>query len=134
METIRLTGRGSRLSLLQMEKVRQKINVAFPHLYVQLITRDSRGDELAEIPLQTLEGSDFFTSEGFKSLSTGEADIAVHSLKDMSAEHFFGNHEFAIIDRDDNRDIAIFNSNVFEKLRRGDCDRNLFPPERDYGN
>jgi hydroxymethylbilane synthase len=120
METIRLTGRGSRLSLLQMEKVKLMIKANFPMVEVEFVTRDSRGDELVDIPLQTMEGSDFFTSEVFKNLTTGEADIAVHSLKDMSAEHFFGGNEFAIIDRDDNRDIAIFNRSVIEKLTRGE--------------
>jgi hydroxymethylbilane synthase len=120
METIRLTGRDSRLSLLQLEKVKQKIELAFPAIKVEVIARSSRGDALQDIPLHTVEGTDFFTQEIFDTLTAGHADIAVHSLKDMSSEHFFGPNYFAVIDRDDTRDIAIFNSNVEQKIRRGE--------------
>jgi len=44
----------------------------------------------------------------------------VHSLKDMSAPHFFSHTAFAIIDRDDVHDVAIFNPNIIEKLKKGE--------------
>jgi porphobilinogen deaminase len=53
-------------------------------------------------------------------LTIGEADIAVHSLKDMSSEHFFGANKFAVVDRDDTRDVAIFNNDIEEKIKRGE--------------
>lgn len=118
--TIKLTGRDSRLSLLQIDVVKQKIESAFPGINVEIITRESRGDQLKDIPLHTVEGSDFFTQDIFDLLENGDADIAVHSLKDMSSEHFFGENEFAVIDRDDERDVAIFNSNIIEKIKKGE--------------
>ena len=121
METIRLIGRSSRLSLLQIDIVKQKIQSAFPELKVEVIARSSKGDSLREIPLHTVEGSDFFTQDIFDALANGEADIAVHSLKDMSSEHFFGSNVFAVVDRDDTRDVAIFNSGIEEKIRRGEA-------------
>src|SRR5688500_16904245 len=120
MEKIRLIGRSSRLSLLQMEKVKRKIEIAFPGIAVELVTSGSRGDALQDVPLQTVEGSDFFTQEIFEKLATGEADIAVHSLKDMSSEHFFGKNIFAAVERDDPRDVAIFNRNVLNKIKGGE--------------
>ncbi len=120
MEIIRLTGRGSRLSLLQMEKVQKSIESAFPRLKVELLIKNSRGDALQDIPLHTVEGSDFFTQDIFDALEKGEADIAVHSLKDMSSEHFFGSNRFAVVDRNDARDVAIFNESVEEKISRGE--------------
>lgn len=120
MRTLKLIGRGSRLSVIQLEKVRAKILEKFPEVGVQIITRESRGDALQDIPLQTVEGSDFFTQDIFDALNSGEADIAVHSLKDMSSDHFFGHNHFAVIDRDDTRDIAIFQLGIEEKLRRGE--------------
>jgi hydroxymethylbilane synthase len=119
METIRLIGRSSRLSLLQLEKVKNRINDVDPTIKVEIIARISRGDELQDIPLQTVEGSDFFTQDIFDALSNGEADIAVHSLKDMSSEHFFGTNRFAVVDRDDTRDIAIFSKATVDKIRTG---------------
>ncbi len=78
-QTIRLIGRGSRLSLLQVEKVKQKIEAECPGIVVQVIVRNSRGDALQDVPLHTVEGSDFFTQDIFDALANDEADIAVHS-------------------------------------------------------
>jgi len=120
MEKIKLIGRSSRLSLLQMEKVKRKIETAFPGIAVELVAGSSWGDALQDVPLQTVEGSDFFTQEIFEKLATGEADIAVHSLKDMSGEHFFGKNIFAAVERNDPRDVAIFNREVVDKLKSGE--------------
>jgi hydroxymethylbilane synthase len=87
---------------------------------VEIIARSSRGDALQDIPLHTVEGSDFFTQDIFDALANDEADIAVHSLKDMSSEHFFGSNKFAVVDRDDTRDVAIFNRNVELKIKNGE--------------
>ena len=119
-ETIKLIGRSSRLSLLQIDIVKEKIQSAFPSIKVEVIVRNSRGDSLQSIPLHTVEGSDFFTQDIFDALTIGEADIAVHSLKDMSSEHFFGQNRFAVVDRDDTRDVAIFNNDTEEKIRKGE--------------
>jgi hydroxymethylbilane synthase len=102
-----------------MEKVREKIGLAFPSLKVEILVKNSLGDALQDIPLHTVEGSDFFTRDIFNTLATGEADIAIHSLKDMSSEHFFGPNHFAVVDRDDTRDVAIFRNDIEEKLQEG---------------
>src|SRR6185503_16723933 len=131
-ETIKLIGRNSRLSLLQLEIVKQKIEAAFDNIDVQIIARSSRGDDLQNVPLHTVEGSDFFTQDIFDSLANGEADIAVHSLKDMSGEHFFGSNKFAVVDRDDARDVVILSQTSTVKLEKGET---LFigtrPPRRE---
>ena len=119
-ETIRLIGRSSGLSLLQLKKVKHKIAAAYPEVKVEIIARMSRGDTLMDIPLQTVEGSDFFTQDIFDALQNNEADIAVHSLKDMSSDHFFGTNKFAVVDRDDTRDVAIFGKEIEKKLMNGD--------------
>src|SRR6187399_1163224 len=120
METIKLIGRSSRLSLLQIDIVKRKIKSTFPDMKVEVIARSSKGDALQNIPLHTVEGSDFFTQDIFDALTIGEADIAVHSLKDMSSEHFFGANRFAVVDRDDTRDVAIFNNDIEEKIKKGE--------------
>ena len=119
-ETIKLIGRNSRLSLLQIDIVKRKIQAVFPDIKVEVFAINSKGDSLQNIPLHTIEGSDFFTQDIFDALTIGEADIAVHSLKDMSSEHFFGHNKFAVVDRDDTRDVAIFNNYIEEKIRRGE--------------
>lgn len=119
MKKLRIICRKSRLSLLQAELVKKKILLAAPDTEVEIIGRSSRGDKEASVPLSTLDGADFFTQEIFEALQNGEAEIAVHSLKDMSATHFFSHTAFAAIDRDDVRDVAIFQSDILEKLAEG---------------
>jgi hydroxymethylbilane synthase len=119
MEKVRLICRNSRLSLLQAEIVKQKIEATQPGIKVVIIGRSSRGDRELSVPLASLDGTDFFTEEIFDALNKGEADIAVHSLKDMSASHFFSHDAFAIVDRDDARDVAILNPAVEKKIRKG---------------
>jgi hypothetical protein len=38
----------------------------------------------------------------------------------MSSEHFFGKNKFAVVNRDDTRDVAIFNRDIGEKIKRGE--------------
>ncbi|MFI5132067.1 MAG: hypothetical protein ACHQFX_18830 [Chitinophagales bacterium] len=100
--------------------MKQKIEAAFDNINVHVIARSSRGDALQDVPLHTVEGSDFFTQDIFDSLANNEADIAVHSLKDMSSEHFFGANKFAVVDRDDVRDVVILSQNASVKSERGE--------------
>lgn len=120
MKNVRIICRQSRLSLLQAELVKQKIILVEPNAEVQIIGLSSRGDRELTVPLSGLDGTDFFTEEIFEAMQNKEADIAVHSLKDMSAPHFFSHPAFAIVDRDDVRDVAIFNRNVIDKIKAGE--------------
>ncbi len=119
MQTVRIICRQSRLSLLQAELVKQRILAVRPGIEVEIKGRSSRGDRELLVPLASLDGTDFFTEEIFKALQNGEADIAVHSLKDMSAPHFFSHTAFAVADRDDTRDIVFFNPDITDKLSAG---------------
>ncbi len=100
--------------------MKQKIETAVRGIQVQIIARSSRGDALQDVPLHTVEGSDFFTQDIFDALANGEADIAVHSLKDMSSEHFFGTNKFAVVDRDDTRDVVILSQKSKVKIQNGE--------------
>ena len=114
-----LTGRGSKLSRIQMDIVKNKIEAVEAITEIQLNYKESLGDQLKDIPLHTQEGTDFFTQYIADELDYKHADLAVHSLKDMSGEHFFGSHKFAVVDRDDTRDLAIFNQDILERLKEG---------------
>ncbi|MBU6158027.1 MAG: hypothetical protein KGP35_03235 [Bacteroidetes bacterium] len=119
MKKLRIICRKSRLSLLQAELVKKKILLAEPDALIEIIGRSSRGDKEQHVPLSSLDGTDFFTQEIFEALQNGEAEIAVHSLKDMSAPHFFSHTAFAIVDREEVRDVAIFNPSVLSKIEKG---------------
>lgn len=119
MKKVRIICRSSTLSLLQAQLVKQKILLAEPGAVVEIIGRSSRGDREQHVSLSVLDGTDFFTEDIFNALANDEADIAVHSLKDMSAPHFFSHEAFAIVDRDDVRDVAVFNPGIIEKIKAG---------------
>ena len=55
METIKPIGRSSRLSLLQIDIIKRKIQNSFPDLKVEVIARTSKGNALQNFPLHTIE-------------------------------------------------------------------------------
>ena len=119
MNIIRIVCRHSKLSLLQADIVAKKIQAAVPGIKIQIEGITSRGDRETTVALQTLEGKDFFTEDITRRLINGLADIAVHSMKDLSSEHFFSHAAFAIPDRNAVHDIALFIHGIEEKIKEG---------------
>ncbi len=111
--------RGSALSRAQAEIFRSRVEAVRPGTSLDLIIKETRGDANPDIPLDSIEGKDFFTQDIHDFLVAGQADFAVHSLKDVSGENFFKGTHYAIIDRDDPRDVAIFRSDIENVLRQG---------------
>lgn len=103
-----------------MEIVRRKIGQVMPDLSVVMVPQSTRGDQLRDVPLHTVEGTDFFTREIIDTLERGEADMAIHSLKDMSSAHFFGDHQFAVVNRELPHDMLLLRQGWMEKLSRGE--------------
>jgi hydroxymethylbilane synthase len=83
---IRIATRKSRLALWQTEHVAEKLKSAHPELEVQLLPMSTRGDEVLDRSLAEIGGKGLFLKELEKALLDGQADIAVHSLKDVPAE------------------------------------------------
>lgn len=118
-QTFNLVCRGSWLSLAQAAIFKNKVAAIFPEVVINVIGRDTAGDKNQSTPLHLVEGKDFFTKDIHTALEKGEADFALHSMKDVSSEQFFANSNYAIIDRDDIRDVAIFNNTVTDKIKSG---------------
>lgn len=108
--------RGSWLSLAQVELFCKKVKAHFPDLLLNPVIKETKGDREQSTPLHLVEGKDFFTAEIQEDLRNGKADFAVHSMKDVSGDAFFENSFYRIIDRNDIRDVAIFNANILDKL------------------
>jgi uroporphyrinogen III methyltransferase / synthase len=79
IETLRVVFRDSRLSAIQLEVIKEH----FPDLPIQKIPVLSYGDKHPEISLLENTRPDIFTHELDQALLRGEADIAVHSAKDL---------------------------------------------------
>ncbi len=119
MKLFRIVCRGSKLSLAQADIFKQRLTSAHEGIQVEIVVKETEGDINQIQPLTELEGKDFFTKDIQDYLMSGQADFAVHSLKDVSGENFFKDNTYAIIERDDVHDVAIFNEAVLDKLGDG---------------
>ena len=83
---LRIGTRGSALALWQSRYVATQLTVAWPGLEVVLVEISSAGDRITDLPLSHVEGTGFFTAALERALLSGEADVAVHSYKDLPVE------------------------------------------------
>src|SRR6056297_991812 len=83
---VRLATRKSRLALWQTEYVAAELGKHHPDSDAQLLPLSTRGDEVLDRSLSEIGGKGLFLKELERALLNGDADIAVHSLKDVPAE------------------------------------------------
>ena len=83
---IRVATRGSQLSLIQARIVIDRLKEFNPDLEFQLVIVKTTGDVVTEKPLYSIGVKGIFEKEVNIAVLKGEADIAVHSLKDVPAQ------------------------------------------------
>jgi hydroxymethylbilane synthase len=108
---ILLATRGSALALAQTRLVLEECQSAFPHERFEIKIIKTTGDKLQIAPpdLPGMAGTKgLFTKELEIALLNGEADLAVHSLKDLPTELPEGLALRAVLPRADVRDVLIF--------------------------
>ena len=81
---IRIATRTSPLALIQTNQAISLIELAEPNCVCEIVPIESEGD-LTEAPLHLIGGKGLFVSKLETALSNHDADIAVHSLKDVPA-------------------------------------------------
>jgi hydroxymethylbilane synthase len=111
---IRIATRKSALALWQAEFVKASLEQAHPGLSVSLVPMVSRGDKLLDSPLSKIGGKGLFVKELETALLENEADIAVHSMKDVPMDFPAGLGLYCICEREDPRDAFV--SNTFASL------------------
>lgn len=111
---IRIATRKSALALWQAEYVKACLEQAHPGLRVSLVPMVSRGDKLLDAPLAKIGGKGLFVKELETALLENEADIAVHSMKDVPMDFPEGLGLFCICEREDPRDAFV--SNTYDSL------------------
>ncbi|MBC9252780.1 hydroxymethylbilane synthase [Pseudomonas alcaligenes] len=107
---IRIATRKSALALWQAEYVKARLEEAHPGLIVSLVPMVSRGDKLLDAPLAKIGGKGLFVKELETALLENEADIAVHSMKDVPMDFPAGLGLFCICEREDPRDAFVSNT------------------------
>ena len=111
---IRIATRQSPLALWQAEHVAALLTETFPEVTAQLVKMVTRGDKILDAPLAKVGGKGLFVKELEEGMLSGDADIAVHSMKDVPIEFPEGLHLAAILEREDPTDAFV--SNRFTSL------------------
>ena len=106
---IRIATRKSPLALWQAEFVKARLEQAHPGLEVELLKMSTQGDKILDTPLAKIGGKGLFVKELEHCLFNKEADIAVHSMKDVPVELPEGLHLPIICEREDPRDAFVSN-------------------------
>jgi hydroxymethylbilane synthase len=98
--------RGSRLALAQTKLVTERLREAHPGLEVEIKIVRTTGDKDTR-PFSTIGGKGLFTSELEAAIAAGEADVAVHSAKDLTAELAEGCALICVPTRASSHDVVI---------------------------
>ena len=101
--------RKSPLALWQAKHIKQQLEMIEPALDVELLPITTEGDRRLGISLATVGGKGLFVKELEHALLEMRADIAVHSMKDVTVEFPPGLILAAICQRDDPRDAFVSN-------------------------
>jgi len=109
--SIRIATRGSALALAQANMIAAQCRAAFPELGFELKIIKTTGDKLQKASMAKSDPSlpkGLFTKELEVALLEGEADLAVHSLKDLPTDLPTGLVLAATPKRADVRDVLIY--------------------------
>lgn len=112
--TLVIASRESPLALKQTGIVKEALEKIHPNLAIKILGMTTTGDKILGTALNKVGGKGLFVKELERALASGDADIAVHSMKDVPMEL---TEIFAlpvICERDDPRDVFV--SNRFQSL------------------
>jgi hydroxymethylbilane synthase len=112
--TLKIATRKSPLALWQAYHVRDAILALHPQLQIELVEMTTQGDKILDAPLAKIGGKGLFVKELEQGLLNADADIAVHSMKDVPVEFPKGLELAIIMQREDPRDAFV--SNNYESL------------------
>jgi hydroxymethylbilane synthase len=106
---IRIATRESKLALWQAEHVAARLRAHYPHLAVRLVPMTTRGDQILDAPLARIGGKGLFIKELEQAMTRNDADIAVHSMKDVGVHLPDGFRIAAILPRENPHDAFVSN-------------------------
>jgi len=110
MSLIKIATRKSPLALWQAEHVAKLLKASHPSLNIELVKMVTQGDKILDTPLAKIGGKGLFVKELEQGMLNGDADIAVHSMKDVPAQLPEGLEIGAILFREDPRDAFVSNT------------------------
>jgi len=106
-QKIVIATRVSDVALWQAYHIKDKIEASYPEMAVELNKIVSNGDKILDKPLALIGGKGHFTKELEDEMLAGNADIAVHSLKDVPTYIPEGLELAAVTQRQDQSDVFL---------------------------
>ena len=111
---ITIATRESPLALWQAEYAAKRIESAFPDVKTVLLPMTTKGDQILDKTLSKIGGKGLFLKELEQAMLAGDADIAVHSMKDVPVEMPEGFTICSVFERANASDAFV--SNQFNQL------------------
>ena len=99
--------RESPLAMWQALHIQSVLRARYPSASVELLGMTTRGDQILDRTLSKMGGKGLFVKELEVAMEAGEADLAVHSLKDVPMELPEGFDLVAVSEREDPRDAFV---------------------------
>mgnify|MGYP002639738120 CR=1 FL=1 len=120
MKKLTIATRVSDLALWQAYHVKTRIEKSYPDVEVVLNKIVSNGDKILDKPLALIGGKGHFTKELEDEMLAGNADIAVHSLKDVPTYMPEGLELSSVTKREDQSDVYLSHTyKTLEELPEG---------------
>jgi len=114
---IRIATRKSPLALAQTGLTLRALAAAHPDLHCEVLQMTTTGDERLKWSLELTGGKGLFTSELERALCAGEADLAVHSAKDLPTEMADGLDLAGFLPRESVNDVLVVRAGCLEPRR-----------------
>jgi hydroxymethylbilane synthase len=99
MKVLTVATRGGELAIAQTQVVIGLLKKIYPDIQFKIVKITTRGDRDKRTALWNLKDSGFFTSQLENTLLAGNADLAVHSFKDLPTRQQEGLTIAAVCDR-----------------------------------
>lgn len=109
---LRIATRASLLALWQANWVKDQLEQRHPGLQVHLVKIRTQGDKILDVPLAKIGGKGLFVKEIEDALLTGQAEVAVHSMKDVPTALPPGLDLRCTTKRADPRDVMVLREGV----------------------
>lgn len=107
MKPLIIASRESRLALIQAENVRDALSALHPGIHFEIKTYKTTGDIVQGITLDKIGGKGLFVKELEEALLRGDADLLVHSFKDVPMETSGQIPIVGVTKRQDERDVLV---------------------------
>jgi len=120
MKSLRIATRQSPLAMWQAEDLQAKLQTLYPDMNIELVPMVSKGDKILDVALSKVGGKGLFTKELEVAMLEGEADIAMHCIKDLPMHFPEGLDLYTITESENPTDAFVSNKyEHFDQLPQG---------------